>query len=384
MGLHRSLAHFFCWEILLHLCTSKSIRNRSLIQCKRKLSLWKLLKFWLWRGSKNKLWRPLRFFYESHFEYFHCDVKHSFSARKDPLHDWRRCSVCRCLVTTGRNQRNQQSSCWIQEWQCTVGAMTMSSLIFISSVMISKPEVQYFRENSPHLVCHQVFRKRSCCRALQTLRWSREALTVEAHTPIMALGRGLGITPPCRGCQLDALGSACSGGRSSAATEMHIVWDVKEVSCSIDSRGHRESDPYRRKAVCRRSSWHRSYSNSWRRAISLWGRKPRTRGSLLFETNQGDVIDGTRTLLYVLLTRSQRGVTRRSISPWRKKPRTQGTTSMMRCGLLVEQSSPAWNVCAECAVTDCDGHIETKLSSIGRHTARFRQGGKVGGRSSRC
>ena len=35
-----------------------------------------------------------------------------------------------------------------------------------------------------------------------------------------------------------------------------------------------------------------------------------------------------------------------------------------------------------CAVIVCDGYIVTKLSSIGRHTARLRQGGKVCGRLS--
>ena len=55
---------------------------------------------------------------------------------------------------------------------------------------------------------------------------------------------------------------------------------------------------------------------------------------------------------------------------------------MTRCGLLVKDFLHLGAHALNCPVIVCDGHIETKLSSIGRHTARLCQGGKVCGRLS--
>ena len=52
------------------------------------------------------------------------------------------------------------------------------------------------------------------------------------------------------------------------------------------------------------------------------------------------------------------------------------TTATTRCGLLVNDFRQLEAHALNCAVILCVGYIETKLSSIGRHTARSRQGGK--------
>ena len=104
-------------------------------------------------------------------------------------------------------------------------AMAFSSLIFISSVMISKPGLQYHRGNNLPRARHQVLQKSSGCRALQAL---------DGHVSRHRLTK------------------------------------------------HREGDPYHRKAVCERCSWYRSSSTPWRRPFSSCGRNTENTGQPSF------------------------------------------------------------------------------------------------------
>ena len=120
--------------------------------------------------------------------------------------------------------------------------------------------------------------------------------------------------------------------------------------------------------------------------------KQRTRGSLHFEFYQRDVTDGTRPPLNVPLTRSQRSFTNGHYcgENWERREAcflksfagffssSIEDIDLMRCSLLFlndlcQLEAHAMNF----AVTDYDGFIDTKLSSIEIHTARSSQGGKV-------
>ena len=200
------------------------------------------------------MWRPSRCFHKIVFkqctiapimqvatrEQFHNDVEHTprtkirFATEDD----------VQIIADSSRRTKSENSPELLLNAGMTLNSwsvMVLSSLFFVSSVMISKPELKFFRENSFPGACLQLLRKSSGCCALQALRRTHEAPTVEAQTHMMAFGRWLGIPRPSLGCQPDSLGSAYYGGRSSAAAEREIIWDVGE-----------ESDRHR--ASCRRSS----------------------------------------------------------------------------------------------------------------------------------